>query len=94
MWFAVSSNIFVDHQLSLSLRRDSKLAKQCEQLLSLHSVEPGLVLMNVPEGHSASAKVTHPPVKYLLDPSAESLPISTQQTRRLPARHHSSNQNV
>ena len=62
--------------------RDSKLAKHREQLLSFHSVEPGLVLMNVPEGNSAFAKVTHHSVKYLVDPSAESLPIGTQQTRR------------
>ncbi|KAA6419935.1 MAG: hypothetical protein FRX49_10125 [Trebouxia sp. A1-2] len=36
--------------------RDSQLAKHREQLLSFSSVEPGLVLMSVPEGHSASAK--------------------------------------
>ena len=53
--------------------RDSKLAKHREQLLSLLSVEPGLVLMNVPKAHSASAKVMHPLAKYLLGPSAERL---------------------
>ncbi len=38
--------------------------------------------MDVPEGHSASAKVTHPSAKYLLEPSAECLSTGTQQTRR------------
>ncbi len=61
--------------------RDSKLAKHREQLLSFSSLDPGLVLMSVPEGHSASAKVTHPSAKYLVEPSAECLSTGTQQTR-------------
>jgi hypothetical protein len=61
---------------------DSKLAKHREQLLSFHSLEPGLVLMNVPEGHAASAKVTQRSAKYSVDPPAESLPIGTRQSRQ------------
>ncbi|DBA77010.1 TPA: hypothetical protein ACH3X1_009600 [Trebouxia sp. C0004] len=43
-------------QANRNVIRDSKLAKLREQLLSFSSLEPGLVLMSVPEGHSASAK--------------------------------------
>ncbi|KAL0018907.1 hypothetical protein WJX77_006691 [Trebouxia sp. C0004] len=39
-----------------SVIKDSKVAKHREQLLSFSSLEPGLVLMSVPKGHSASAK--------------------------------------
>ena len=59
--------------------RDSQLAKHREQLLSMSSLEPGLVLMSVPKGHSASAKVSHPSAMYLLEPSAECLSNSKQQ---------------
>ncbi|DBA83444.1 TPA: hypothetical protein ACH3X2_006380 [Trebouxia sp. C0005] len=67
--------------------RDSQLAKHREQLLSFSSVEPGLVLMSVPEGHSASAKeiqcITADQMKIIAEyEQALSMTAKSQQTQK------------
>ncbi|KAL0050731.1 hypothetical protein WJX82_005996 [Trebouxia sp. C0006] len=73
--------------------RDSKLAKLREQLLSFHSLESGIVLMNVPEGRSASAKevqfikADHEKViaQYEQTIQAMSMTAKSQQTQKRQA---------
>lgn len=74
-------------QASKHIIMDSQVAKIREALLSMSSLDPGLVLQSVPKGHSASAKVTYLIARHLLKSFAECLSACNRTTdkRRTPA---------